>query len=366
MADFTIAVMEGDGIGPEIMGVGRKVLEKVARVFGHHFDYEPVFIGGCAIDREGVPITDETVEKILATDALFFSCVGGPKWESLPQDKKPEAGLLTIRKALSAYVNLRPIRIFPAMEQFSTLKADVIQGIDILIVRELVSGIYFGTPRGIEDHPDGERTGFNTMRYSSAEIRRISRMAFELARKRRKKVVSVDKANVLEVSALWRSAVEETHEEFPDVELRHMYVDNAAMQLIRDPSQFDVILAGNLFGDILSDEASMITGSLGMLPSASIGGPVGMFEPVHGSAPDIAGRGIANPIGQVATAAMMLRFGLDLSEEADAVERATRETLEAGFRTSDIYREGKILVDTEQMGKEISERIRPRSASSAG
>jgi len=357
MSEFDISIMPGDGIGPEIMEQALGVLDKIAKKFSHKFKYKTVYIGGCSIDKFGKPITDETIATVLSTDALLFSSVGGEKWDNLAQDMRPEAGLLAIRKAILGYANLRPIKIFPSMESFSTLKPEVISGIDMIIVRELVSGIYFGEPKGVVSLPDGTRKGFNTMAYKDYEIERIAKIAFDLAQKRGKKVTSVDKANVLDVSTLWRDVVSEVHKDYSDVELEFMYVDNAAMQLVRNPSQFDVILAGNLFGDILSDEASMITGSLGMLPSAAIGGDVGMFEPVHGSAPDIAGKGIANPIGQIITTAMMLRYGLNLETEAEAVEKAVADTLKAGYRTADIFRESNKKVSTAQMGEAIIERI---------
>jgi len=357
MPEFNISVMPGDGIGPEIMEQALRVLKKIAKKYSHKFNYKTVYIGGCSIDRFNKPITSDTIATVLSTDALLFSSVGGEKWDNLPQNMRPEAGLLEIRKAISGYANIRPIKVFPAMETFSTLKAEVISGIDIVIVRELVSGIYFGEPRGVVKLPDGVRKGFNTMSYKDYEIERIAKVAFSFAQKRRKKITSIDKANVLDVSTLWRDVVSEVHKDYPDVALDFMYVDNAAMQIIRNPSQFDVILAGNIFGDILSDEASMITGSLGMLPSATIGGNVGMFEPVHGSAPDIAGKAIANPVAQIVTTAMMLRYGLGLEAEADAIENAVYRTLEKGYRTPDIFKNGNKKVDTSQMGDAIIEEI---------
>ncbi len=357
MPEFNISVMPGDGIGPEIMEQALRVLDKIAKNYSHKFNYKTVYIGGCSIDKFGKPITADTIATVLSTDALLFSAVGGEKWDNLPQNMRPEAGLLEIRKAISGYANIRPIKVFPAMETFSTLKTEVISGIDIVIVRELVSGIYFGEPRGVVKLPDGVRKGFNTMSYKDYEIERIAKVAFGFAQKRRKKITSIDKANVLDVSTLWRDVVSEVHKDYPDVVLDFMYVDNAAMQLVRNPSQFDVILAGNIFGDILSDEASMITGSLGMLPSAAIGGTVGMFEPVHGSAPDIAGKAIANPVAQIVTTAMMLRYGLGLEAEADAVENAVDKALEKGYRTPDIFKNGNKKVDTIQMGDAIIEEI---------
>jgi len=355
--EFNISIMKGDGIGPEIMREGIKVLDAIGEKFNHKFNYIEVYAGGCAIDRFGTPLPEETIEKILETDALLFSSVGGPKWENLPHDKKPEAGLLGIRKALNAFANLRPAKVFNELIDASTLKREVVKDIDIMIVRELTGGIYFGKPKGIFNLPNGEKIGINTLSYRKSEIERIVRLAFDIARKRRKKLTSIDKANILESSQLWRDTVNEVSKEYTDVEVNHMYVDNAAMQLVRYPKQFDVIVAGNIFGDILSDEASMLTGSIGMLPSASIGGPVGMFEPVHGSAPDIAGRGIANPIAQIEATAMMLRYGLNRELEAQTVERAVEFVLEKGYRTPDIMSAGKKQINTQKMGDLIAEAI---------
>ncbi len=357
MGEFRIAVMKGDGIGPEVVDEGIKVLNEIGLKFGHRFSYTEVFIGGCAIDRYGEPLPNESVDTVLGCDALFFGAVGGPKWEKLPHNKKPEVGLLGIRKALSAYANLRPAKVFKELVKASTLKPEVVEGVDILVVRELTGGIYFGEPRGIFDEPGGGRKAINTMVYTTHEVERIVRLAFDIAVKRRKKLTSVDKANVLDVSQFWRDITENVARDYPDVEYNNMLVDNAAMQLVRDPKQFDVIVTGNMFGDILSDEASMLTGSIGMLASASIGGRVGMFEPIHGSAPDIAGLGIANPIAQIESAAMMLRYGLELDREADAVERAIDTVLEMGYRTKDIMSEGKKLVNTSQMGDLIAKVI---------
>ena len=356
MGRFKIAVMEGDGIGPEIVAEGIKVLDEVAKRFNHEFEYEKVYVGGCAIDRFGEPLPKSEVDKILKCDALFFGAVGGPKWDNLPQDKKPEAGLLGIRKALGAFANLRPAKVFEELIDASTLKPEVIRGIDILVVRELTGGIYFGEPRGIFEE-NGVKKAVNTMVYTELEVKRIVRLAFDLARQRRKKLTSVDKANVLDVSQFWRDIVNRVAKDYPDVEYNHLLVDNAAMQLVRDPKQFDVIVTGNIFGDILSDEASMLTGSIGMLPSASIGGRVGMFEPIHGSAPDIAGKGIANPIAQIESAAMMLKYGLKLDEEAEVIEKAVDLVLKMGYRTPDIMSEGKKRVNTQQMGDLIAKAI---------
>ncbi len=356
MGKYKIAVAEGDGIGPEVVREGLKVLDEVAEKFGHEFEYEHVYIGGCAVDKFGDSLPDSEVEKILACDALFFGAVGGPKWDDLPRQKRPETGMLKIRKTLNAFANLRPAKVFDELVDASTLKPEVVRGIDILVVRELTGGIYFGQPKGIVEE-NGVRKGINTMVYTEPEIERIVRLAFELAQKRRKKLTSVDKANVLDVSQLWRDVVERVAGDYPDVEYNHLLVDNAAMQLVRDPKQFDVIVTGNIFGDILSDEASMLTGSIGMLPSASIGGKVGMFEPIHGSAPDIAGLGVANPIAQIESAAMMLRYGFNLDKEAEAIEKAVELVLRMGYRTPDIMSEGKKKVNTAQMGDIIAKSI---------
>ncbi len=356
MGRFKIAVMEGDGIGPEIVAEGLKVLDEVAKRFNHRFEYIKVYVGGCAIDRFGEPLPKSEINKILKCDALFFGAVGGPKWDNLPQDKKPEAGLLGIRKALGAFANLRPAKVFEELIDASTLKPDVVRGIDILVVRELTGGIYFGQPKGVFEE-NGVRKALNTMVYTEGEIERIVRLAFELARKRKKRLTSVDKANVLDVSQFWRDVVNRVAKDYPDIEYNHLLVDNAAMQLVRDPKQFDVIVTGNIFGDILSDEASMLTGSIGMLPSASIGGKVGMFEPIHGSAPDIAGLGVANPIAQIESAAMMLKYGLRLDKEAETVEKAVDLVLKMGYRTPDIMSEGKRKVNTQQMGDLIAKAV---------
>ncbi|MEA1994699.1 MAG: 3-isopropylmalate dehydrogenase [Campylobacterota bacterium] len=355
--DFNISVMKGDGIGPEIAEEGIKILNTMGEKFNHKFNYIEVYVGGCAIDRFDTPLPEETIEKVLKTDALFFSSVGGPKWENLPHDKKPEAGLLGIRKALGAFANLRPAKVFNELIDASTLKREIIRDIDIMVVRELTSGIYFGKPKGVFDLPNEDKIGVNTLSYKKSEIERIVRLAFDIAKKRRRKVISIDKANVLESSQLWRDTANEISAGYPDVELNHMYVDNAAMQLVRYPKQFDVIVAGNIFGDILSDEASMLTGSIGMLPSASVGGPVGMFEPIHGSAPDIAGQSIANPIAQIESAAMMLRYGLNRELEAQTIEGAVESVLKQGYRTPDIMSAGEKQVNTQKMGDLVAKAI---------
>ncbi|WP_374282293.1 3-isopropylmalate dehydrogenase [Desulfovibrio sp.] len=354
----TICLLPGDGIGPEILAEGVKVLKAAAEKFSHDFVFETALIGGAAIDGAGDPLPEETVRKCRAADAVFLAAVGGPKWDALAPEKRPEKGLLRIRKELALFANLRPAMLLPELAGACLLRADIAaKGLDLVVVRELTGDIYFGEPRGQEVR-DGLRTGYNTMVYNEEEIRRIATVAFETARKRRGKVCSVEKSNVLETSRLWKEVVLETHRQYADVELTHMYVDNAAMQLVRDPSQFDVILTGNIFGDILSDEASVITGSLGMLPSASMGatGP-GLFEPIHGSAPDIAGQNKANPLATILSGAMMLRLGFDMGKEADAIEAAVRKTLADGFRTGDIMEPGKTLLGCKEMGDKVVERL---------
>ena len=348
----TICLLPGDGIGPEIVAEAVKVLRAVEKKFGHSFTMTE------AIDAVGVPLPDATVEACKAADAVFLGAVGGPKWDTIDPAIRPERGLLGIRKALGLFANLRPATLFPELAGACLLRPDIsAKGLDLIVVRELTGGIYFGQPAGTEVR-DGLRTGFNTMIYNEEEIRRIARIGFETAMKRRRKVCSVDKSNVLETSRLWRAVVAEVHRDYPEVELSNLYVDNAAMQLVRDPSQFDVILTGNIFGDILSDEASAITGSLGMLPSASVGaGGPGLFEPVHGSAPDIAGQDKANPLATILSGAMMLRLGLNMPEEAALVEKAVRLTLQQGYRTPDIMEEGKTLVGCKKMGDLVAANI---------
>jgi 3-isopropylmalate dehydrogenase len=357
--EMRICLLAGDGIGPEIMEQGVRVLETVAGKFGHDMEFTDALIGGAAIDETGDPLPQETVEACKAAHAVLLGAVGGPRWDNLTGAERPEAGLLGIRKALGLFANLRPAKLFPELASACFLRPDIVaNGIDVMVVRELTGGIYFGTPAG-EETRDGLRTAFNTMVYNEEEVRRIARVAFEAARKRSGRVCSVDKTNVLAVSRLWREIVTATHaDEFPDVELSHMYVDNAAMQLVRDPSQFDVIVTGNLFGDILSDEASVITGSIGMLPSASLGaGGPGLFEPIHGSAPDIAGQNKANPLATILSTAMMLRYSFGLEKEAEAVEGAVQQVLKAGYRTGDIMDQGGTLVGCNTMGNLVNERI---------
>lgn len=356
MTDFNISVIHGDGIGPEVNRQAIRVLEAIGSRFGHHFTFQEYLAGGAAIDATGSPLPDDTIAGVKASQALLFGAIGGPKWESMPHHLKPEAGLLRLRSELGAFANLRPAVVYDELVDASTLKPEVVRGTDIMVVRELTGGIYFGQPRGI-DGEGAERRGYNTMVYSAAEIERIGRVAFATAQRRGKKLCSVDKANVLEVSQLWREVISSLASDYPDVSLSHMYVDNAAMQLVRRPTQFDVIVTGNLFGDILSDAASMLTGSIGMLSSAAIGGPVGFFEPIHGSAPDIAGQGIANPLAAIASAGMLLRYGLDLQPEADAVEAAIRGVLGAGLRTGDMVSPGQSALDTQAMSDAVIARL---------
>lgn len=349
-----ILILEGDGIGPEIVREARKVLDVVDAKFGLGFTFENDHMGGCAIDAYGVPLADSTLEKARKADAILLGAVGGPKWDKLDRAIRPEKGLLKIRSQLGLYANLRPALLYPQLVEASSLKPEVVSGLDILIVRELAGGIYFGEPRGIRVLENGEREGYNTYKYSESEIIRIGRTAFEMARKRNRKVCSVDKANVLEATMLWREVMDTLHKEYPDVELSHMYVDNAAMQLVRAPKQFDVLVTGNMFGDILSDAAAMLTGSIGMLPSASLDKDGrGMYEPCHGSAPDIAGQNIANPLATILSVSMMLRYSLGYPQVADAIEVAVGKVLDQGYRTADIYTEGTTKVSTSQMGDAV-------------
>lgn len=352
-----IVLLPGDGIGPDIVAEAVKVLGAVGEKYSISFTFETALIGGAAIDQTGCPLPPETLALCREADAILLGAVGGPAWDELPGNQRPEAGLLGIRKELGLYANLRPAKVFPALAASSPLKPELIGDIDLLVVRELTGDVYFGQPRGRECC-NGECRAIDTMTYTESEVERISRLAFDLARKRRSLVTSVDKANVLESSRLWREVVRRVHADYPDVELREMYVDNCAMQLVNNPGQFDVILTSNLFGDILSDEAAMLTGSLGMLPSASLGGSVGLYEPVHGSAPDIAGKGIANPLATILSVALMLRYSFDLAEAAEAVETAVTQVLDAGYRTKDICRAGGELVSTAEMGDLVANTIR--------
>jgi 3-isopropylmalate dehydrogenase len=356
MGSFTISVIHGDGIGPEVGVEGVRVLQTIGAMFSHTFSFKEYLAGGAALDAVGVPMPDDTIKGVKDSHALLFGAIGGPKWESLPHHLKPEAGLLKIRKELGAFANLRPAVVYDELLDASTIKPEVLKGTDVLVVRELTGGIYFG-PGGITG--DGtNRVGINTEVYSTAEIERIGTVAFETARLRRKSVCSVDKANVLVSSQLWREVMVNLSKSYPDVKLSHMYVDNAAMQLVRNPRQFDVIVTTNIFGDILSDEASMIAGSIGMLASASVGGPVGLFEPIHGSAPDIAGQQKANPLAMIGSAAMLLRFGLKLTAEADAIEAAIRGVLKDGLRTGDIAKPGEKTIGTKAMADAVVERLK--------
>ncbi|MDK2776423.1 MAG: 3-isopropylmalate dehydrogenase [Pseudomonadota bacterium] len=350
-----ILVLPGDGIGPEIVAEAVKVLENVNSRFDLGLELDQALVGGAAYDEHGTPLPDVTLEKARAADAVLLGAVGGPKWDNLEnRDLRPEMGLLGIRKQLGLFGNLRPAILYPQLADASSLKAEIVSGLDILIVRELTGGIYFGQPRGIRTLENGEREGYNTYVYNESEIRRIAKVAFESAQKRNGKLCSVDKANVLEVTVLWREIMNEVAKEYPDVELSHMYVDNAAMQLVRAPKQFDVMVTGNMFGDILSDAAAMLTGSIGMLPSASLDvNNKGMYEPCHGSAPDIAGQGIANPLATILSAAMMLRYSLDAGAAADAIEAAVSKVLDQGLRTGDIFSAGMTKVTTNEMGEAV-------------
>ncbi|RDW13781.1 3-isopropylmalate dehydrogenase [Paracoccus thiocyanatus] len=365
MTTYSLLILPGDGIGPEVMAEVRKVVGWFQTNRGLNFDVSEDLVGGAAYDKHGTPLADETMARAQAADAVLLGAVGGQKYDDLDFSVKPERGLLRLRKEMDLFANLRPAQCFDALADFSSLKREVVAGLDILIVRELTSGIYFGQPRGIsEDHTpgnEGGRVGINTQRYTSGEIRRVARSAFELARKRGNRVCSMEKANVMESGILWREEVQWVHDnEYPDVELSHMYADNGAMQLVRNPRQFDVIVTDNLFGDILSDAAAMLTGSLGMLPSASLGAPMengrpkALYEPVHGSAPDIAGQGLANPIACILSFAMCLRYSFGLGAEADMLEKAVETVLAQGVRTADLMGpEGGTPVSTGQMGDHI-------------
>ena len=355
-----LLILAGDGIGPEVMDEVRNVIDWMAKQRSVTFEVEDDKIGGTAYEAYGDALTDETLAKAKAADAVLLGAVGGPQWDAVPFDKRPESGLLRLRKDLELFANLRPATVFDALAEASTLRPEVVAGLDLLIVRELTGGIYFGDPRGVEALADGTRRGFNTEVYTSPEIQRLARVGFELARSRKGRVCSVDKANALESSLLWREEVQTLGDaEFPDVELSHMYVDNCAMQLIRNPAHFDVIITTNMFGDILSDEASMLTGSLGMLPSACLGTPddagrrCAVYEPIHGSAPDIAGKGLANPLAALLSFAMALRYSFNMADEAELIEQATKNVLDGGLRTADIMQPGKAKVSTSVMGESI-------------
>lgn len=354
---YNIAVIPGDGIGPEVINEAIKVLDAVGGKYGHEFNYTQVLAGGAAIDAAGECLPQETIDIAKKSDAVLLGAVGGPKWDSLPGDKRPERALLGIRKELGLFANLRPAIMFDELKDACPIRPEKVEGgLDLLVVRELTGGIYFGE-RGYKDTNMG-KAAYDIEQYSEGEVKRIAAVAFDMAMKRNKKVTSVDKANVLESSRLWRKTVAEVAKNYPEVELENFYVDNTAMQLVYNPKQFDVIVTSNIFGDILSDEASMITGSLGMLPSASLAeGNFGMYEPVHGSAPDIAGTGKANPMATILSAAMMLKYTFGLSDEADAIESAVKKTLAAGYRTPDIMSEGKTPATTEQIGSLIAQNI---------
>ncbi|MEJ2553826.1 MAG: 3-isopropylmalate dehydrogenase [Gammaproteobacteria bacterium] len=353
-----IAVLPGDGIGPEIVAEAVKVLECLRRDFGLKIETEQAAIGGAGYDAAGDPLPEATLALARQADAVLLGAVGGIKYDALPREKRPERGLLRIRKELNLFANLRPALLYPQLADASSLKPEVVAGLDIMIVRELTGDIYFGQPRGIEER-NGERVGINTMVYSESEVRRVARVAFDIAMKRGKKLCSVEKANVLECSELWKEVVIEVGKDYPEVSLSHMYVDNAAMQLVRNPKQFDVIVTGNIFGDILSDEASMLTGSIGMLPSASLDDSnKGMYEPIHGSAPDIADQGIANPLATVLSVAMLLRYTLNETGMAERLDRAVEAVLEQGYRTADIYTAGMKKVGTAAMGDAVVAALR--------
>ncbi|WP_024790037.1 3-isopropylmalate dehydrogenase [Lebetimonas sp. JH292] len=353
MKTYNIAVIKGDGIGPEIVNEAIKVLNALGEAENIKFNYKEYLLGGSAYDATGTPCPDETIKGSLESDAVLFGSIGGYKWENLPKEKRPESGLLRLRKELGLFANIRPAMIFDELINASTLKSEIVKGVDFVVVRELTGGIYFGQPR----YKDNEKA-YNTMIYTKKEVERIAHVAFKEAMKRNKRVTSIDKANVLEVSEFWREIVEEIAKEYPEVSLNHMYVDNAAMQIVRNPKQFDIILTGNIFGDILSDESSMIIGSIGLLPSASIGGKVGLFEPIHGSAPDIAGKGIANPIATILSAAMMMEYLNELNA-AGRIKKAIKKVLALGYRTPDLAEfDAKEVVNTSKMGDLIAEYVK--------
>src|ERR671937_1593933 len=361
MATYQIAVLPGDGIGQEVTPEAVRVLRAVGKRAGATFEFEEALIGGAAIDATGRPLPPETLALCRRADAILFGAVGGPRWDDLPQEQRAERGLLAIRKELDLYANLRPAKCFPMLVDASPLKRSVVEGTDLMVIRELTGGLYFGEPRGIETFADGGARAINTMSYTSREIERVARVGFDVARKRKKKLTSVDKNNVLVVSQLWREVVTKVAKDYPDVTLDHVLVDNCAMALVHRPTQFDTIVTENTFGDILSDEAAILAGSMGMLPSASLGGSVGLYEPVHGTAPDIAGQGIANPIAAILSAAMLLRYSLNMVGEADRVEAAVRRVLEAGHRTKDIAAAGDKALGTKEMGDAILRALEAQS-----
>ncbi len=355
--EFDIAVFPGDGIGPEVIQEALKILKIIESKLGIKININEAPVGGAGYEATGHPLPEETLKAAQNADAVLLGAVGGPKWESIDFSLRPERALLGLRSNLGLYANLRPARIFPALVEASTLKREVVEGLDLLVVRELTGGIYFGEPRGVDALEDGTRRGFNTLVYTEPEVERIARIAFDVARKRNKSVCSVDKANVLEATGFWREVVTNLHTEYSDVSLSHMYVDNCAMQLVRNPKQFDVILTTNMFGDILSDEASMLTGSIGMLPSASLGEKYAMYEPIHGSAPDIAGKELANPLATILSVGMMFKYSLDREEPNIWIESAVESVLDKGVRTADIMSDGMRQVGTQEMGDLIAEEL---------
>jgi 3-isopropylmalate dehydrogenase len=357
MTTHKIALLGGDGIGQEVTPEARKVLEVVGRATDASFEFEAALIGGAAIDATGEPLPASTLRLCEQSDAILFGAVGGPKWDALPQEQKPERGLLGLRKELDLFANLRPAKCFPMLLDASPLKREVVEGTDIMVIRELTGGLYFGEPRGREEFADGGARAVNTMAYTSREVERVARAAFDVAMKRKKRLASVDKANVLVVSQLWREVVTRVGKDYPQVALEHVLVDNCAMALVHKPTHFDTIVTENTFGDILSDEAAILAGSMGMLPSASIGGRVGLYEPVHGTAPDIAGQGVANPIAAILSAAMLLRYSLSLGADADRIDAAVIRVLEQGHRTRDVHAAGTTLVGTKEMGDLISAEV---------
>ena len=353
MKNYNISLIKGDGIGVEIIDEAVKVLDAVGKKFDIQFNYREYLMGGCAIDATGNPLPQETIDGVKDSDTCLFGAIGGPKWDNQPRELRPESGLLRFRKEMGVFANLRPAVVYDELVDASSLKPEVIKGVDIMVVRELIGGIYFGEPKG-----KTETKGWNTMVYEVYEIERIAHVAFKLAMKRDKKLCSIDKANVLDVSQLWRETVEKISKEYPEVKLSHMYVDNCAMQLIANPKQFDVILTGNIFGDILSDEASMLSGSIGLLPSASMGDKTAVYEPIHGSAPDITGMGIANPIATISSASMMLRYSLNEIDAADSIDNAIKKAMADGYRTSDLANfDAKKVLNTQEMGNIIVENI---------
>ncbi len=357
MTTYRVAALPGDGIGQEVVPEAIRVLQVVAKGAGIGFEFEQGLIGGCAIDAAGTPLPDETLKLCKQAQAILFGAVGGPKWDNVPQEQRAERGLLRIRKELDLYANLRPARCFPMLVDASPLKRSVVEGTDIMVVRELTGGLYFGEPRGVESFADGGARAVNTMVYTTREIERVARIGFQVARQRKKRLASVDKANVLAVSQLWRDVVTRVGKDYPDVALEHVLVDNCAMALVHKPTHFDTIVTENTFGDILSDEAAILAGSMGMLPSASLSGAVGLYEPVHGTAPDIAGQGVANPIAAILSAGMLLRYSLNRGPDGDRVEAAVVRVLERGYRTRDIAAAGAKVVGTREMGDLIVKEV---------